>query len=358
LHETARDAHLPAARSSTDIFDVKWVLLLVLGVSPAPAFVQGQAPAGPLPPLPLIQLDERRPAADPAALASRIFDLNYLATERTGASTVGGDVGGPGSAATATVSSLTRGDVFAGLSGGVQGLLSERGTFTVDRKAGLLQVTDLPDRLDRVAEYLEAVRDRVYRQVEIDVRIVEVELAAGAQALDWDALSRAGAGAAPGQPAAARAAVRVADAAAFVAALRMQGSVSLVASPRLLSLNNEPAIVRAVTTALPPRDGAAGMSDGIVLSVTPRISADGLVTLSLSPIVAVPAAAADAAPQTRTVHEVDTVAQVTSGETLVVAGVSRDRPVAPRSGWFGRTTPATRARTELLILMTPRIVAP
>ena len=52
----------------------------------------------------------------------------------------------------------------------MQTLLSERATFNVDRKAGLLQVTDFPERLDRVALYLDAVQDRVHRQVQIDAR--------------------------------------------------------------------------------------------------------------------------------------------------------------------------------------------
>ena len=37
-------------------------------------------------------------------------------------------------------------------------------TFNVDRKAGLLQVTDFPERLDRIGVYLDAVHDRVHRR--------------------------------------------------------------------------------------------------------------------------------------------------------------------------------------------------
>ena len=80
----------------------------------------------------------------------------------------------------------TKTDVFDDLANGVRTLLSERATFNVDRKAGLLQVTDFPERLDRVAIYLDAVQDRVHRQVQIDARVIEVELndekAAG---IDW-----------------------------------------------------------------------------------------------------------------------------------------------------------------------------
>ena len=48
-------------------------------------------------------------------------------------------------------------------------LLSPDAVFNIDRKAGLVQVTDFPERLDRVALYLDTVHDRVHRQVQIDV---------------------------------------------------------------------------------------------------------------------------------------------------------------------------------------------
>ena len=74
------------------------------------------------------------------------------------------------------VATTTRGDVFVELTAGVRALLSPQATFNVDRKAGLLQVSDTPERLDRVAVYLDAVQDRVHRQAQIDVRVLEVTL--------------------------------------------------------------------------------------------------------------------------------------------------------------------------------------
>lgn len=296
----------------------------------------------------------------PRALTTRIFDVNYIATERAAASKVGGDLGAPGTTASASVSSTTRTDLFADLAKGVQSLLSERATFSVDRTAGLLQVTDFPERLDRVAEYLDAVQDRVHRQVEIDARIVEVELTdETALALDWDALARtvAGAGQDPAMVARAeRAGLRVTDTAAFMTALGSQGKVSVVANPRLLALNNEPAIVRAVVAgAAQPEGTVAAPAEGFVMSVTPQISADGIVMLSLSPIVVTRTPATDSALERRAIHEADTLARVANGETLVISGFVRERAVPARGGWFGRNTAATRARVAVLILLTPRI---
>jgi type II secretory pathway component GspD/PulD (secretin) len=249
---------------------------------------------------------------------TRLFDINYIATQRNGDSSIG-TAGVSREAPFARVSSATSSDLFADLARGVQTLLSEHAAFNVDRKAGLLQVTDLPERLDRIAVYLEAVQDRVHRQVQIDARVVEVELnddhAAG---LDWAALAQ------------------TRDLAAVMAALAAQGKVSILANPRLMALNNEPAIIRTT---------------GLTVSVTPQIATDAMVMLSLTPILPAPMTA-----------EADTLARVADGETIVISGFSRDRETKERKntgltgGWFGRSTVITKKRVELVILLTPRVL--
>ena len=197
----------------------------------------------------------------------------------------------------ATVSSSTKTDVFAELGNGVRTLLSERAAFNVDRKAGLLQVTDFPERLDRVAVYLDAVQDRVHRQVQIDARVVEVELndekAAG---VDWTAVAADRWASRPGasgrRHAASLTGLRVTDVRELLALLAAQGKVTALANPRLLTLNNEPAIVRTDS-----RDASASRR---------RLRRTAIVTLSLSPIVKAPAVA-----------ESDMLARVADGETLV-----------------------------------------
>ena len=95
----------------------------------------------------------------------------------------------PRALSSASVSTVTRRDLFADLTKGIQTLLSDRATFNLDRKAGLLQVTDFPERLDRIADYLDAVEGRVQRQVAFDARIVEVELKdSAATGVDWASL--------------------------------------------------------------------------------------------------------------------------------------------------------------------------
>ena len=270
---------------------------------------------------------------------TRIFDLNYIATERVGTSTVGAE---GGSRTSATVMSSTKTDVFEDLANGVRTLLTEHATFNVDRKAGLLQVTDFPERLDRVAIYLDTVQDRVHRQVQIDARVIEVEPTdANASGIDWAGVAAKMSGAPTADvPVATRRTMnglRVTDMAKLLGLLGEQGTVTVVANPRLMTLNNEPSIVR---------------TEAMSFSVTPQISGDSVLTLSLTPIVRSPA-----------VIESDMLARMIDGETLVISGFTRDREVRERKavglsgGWFGRGTVVTHKRVELVILLTAKIIA-
>ena len=247
---------------------------------------------------------------------TRLYDISFVAAERVGSTSVGGDVAG-GSSARVTTSAKT--DVFADIAKGIPTILSDKGTFNVDRKAGLVQVTDFRERLDRVGFYLDAVQDRIQRQVQVEARVLEVELNdEKAVSLDWTALRGAR------------------DLDRVMAALTAQGKVTTLASPRLSVLNNEPGLVK---------------TDAITLSITPQISPDSVITLSLSPMVAAPQALSS-----------DMVARVADGETIVIAGLGRDRETRERKavgmtgGWFGRATVVTKKHVELVVLLTPRIV--
>jgi MSHA biogenesis protein MshL len=266
---------------------------------------------------------------------TRIFDINYIAAARSGASAV--TAAGPAGRSTATVSTSTQTDVFDDVAAGVRTLLSKDGAYNVDRTAGLLQVTDAPERLDRVAQYLDAIHERVHRQAQIDVRVLDVELAdTKAAGIDWDAVaSRIAAPIGGAQPAVTHAAftgMRLTDLSRLTAALAAQGSVSVLGSQRLLTLNNEPAMVRTETAAF---------------SVTPRIAGDASFLLSVTPLLTAPS-----------VIEADMLARVADGETLVLRGFTRDREHREQknSGWFRRETVVTHRTIETVILLTPKIV--
>ena len=236
-------------------------------------------------------------------LETRMYDISFLAVDRAVATSVGLDAGGGVARVTTTTG---KADVFADIAKGIPTLLSEKGTFNVDRKAGLVQVTDARDRLDRVGVYLDAVQDRVQRQVQIEARVLEIELNdEKASALDWTGLRQ------------------TRDVEKVIAALAAQGAVKLLANPRVQSMNNEPGLVS---------------TDAVTLSITPQISSDGIITLAMTPVVATPAPL-----------QADMVARVADGETIVIAGLGRDRESRERKS-------VTRKHVELVVLLTPRIL--
>jgi type II secretory pathway component GspD/PulD (secretin) len=262
---------------------------------------------------------------------TRLYDLNFLNVERTWQRSVKPDD------ETTLISRVAEGDALADATAGVQTLLSDAGRVHVDRRAGLAQVTDYPDRLDRVGAYVEALHIRGLRQVRLQTRVLEITLK-GSSSIDWQAVrSRLGL---PERSLTAGVAV---DPAALQTVLAAQGDVDLVASPDLVTLNNEPAIVRMAS---------AGPSM-LTLTVIPQVSADGIVQLSLSPSWTTRTASASArageAPPMAT-SQADTVVRVMDGSTVMMSGFLHPEERTTAGGGFARET------KEIVVLLTPTVV--
>lgn len=278
----------------------------------------------------------------PRELETRFYNIDYVVTQRNGTRSILGIRGD------VALSSTESPSVYTELADGVKSLLSADGRMSVDRAAALLQVSDRPSRLARVEQYLETVMQRVGRQVQIEAKVIEVELRDEFRdGLDWRVLLSGVTDSVTATETLATAtqdsltlARNVADFSALLKGLAAQGIVNVLSSPRIIAMNNEPAIVRAGI-----QDGRS-LTDGIVLSVTPQISADGIIHLSISPSVTgrtitTSSRRGKETPVT-TVREADTLVRVRDGGTVVIAGLLQER--------------ADRRKTDLVILLTPTIV--
>lgn len=255
----------------------------------------------------------------PRRTETRLFDMNFLAVHRTWQRTLNA-----GDSTLAT--RVPDVDVMEEAAAGIRGLLTPQGAVHVDKRAGLAQVTDYPDRLDRIATYVEALQVRGSRQIRLQARILQITPSSAA-GVDWHMVRQQ-----IGVPAAGAAAGVMADSATIQRALASQGDVELLAAPDLLALNNEPAVVHASTPA-----------SSLTLTVVPQISADGVVQLSVSPSWSSGTADANGARA-----DADTVVRVANGSTAVIAGLLRSA-VVPGGA------PAAR---ELVVLLTPTVVNP
>jgi MSHA biogenesis protein MshL len=255
----------------------------------------------------------------PRELETRLYSVDYVSAQRSVRSR----------AATAgTGSPNVVPDLYDDLAEGVRSLLSPGGRMNLDRAAALLQVTDTPSRHARVENYLETVMLRATRQVQIEATLIEVELRDQFSAgIDW--------------PAALGKLTRPVDASALLKALAEQGSVNVLARPRVTAMNNEPAVMRMGT-----QEGQT-LTEGVALSVTPQISADGIINMSINPSITERTGAATSRLGENvpiiSVREADTLVRVRQGETIAVAGLMSEK---------------SSRKIELVILLTPTIMFP
>jgi MSHA biogenesis protein MshL len=311
--------------------------------------------------------------------------------------TSGGSGGGGGGGSSSSVGGSDAPDLFGDLQAGILNLLSPDGKFNLDRTAALLQVTDRTSRLDAVEQYLDAVMLRATRQVQIEAKVIEVELRDEFSAgINWKnvlgsltnsvTVSQT---AAPATSGGFTLGLNIGDFSALLNAFATQGKVNVLSSPRVTAMNNEPAIMRigtqdvyfTTTTQVNPETGQIlqstvtpqSLTEGVVLSVTSQISADGIIHMSINPSITERTGQAtsrlgDSVPIV-SVRETDTLVRVRAGETIVIAGLMQDRatldsakvPVMgdlPLVGNLFKRTEKRRTKTDLVILLTPTIMGP
>lgn len=343
-------------------------------------------------------------------LETRRFDLNYVVTRRSGSRTLAASnsVTASGSGmmpdgiansqgSSAQVTGVDAGDIFSDLAVGVQTLLSPGGKFNMDKKAAMLQVTDYPDRLDQVQLYLDAVHNRATRQVQIQAKVIEVVLSEEFSAgINWNLVVRRAGDAvsvtqrvAPTSSGTVTVGLHIKDFTGLLNALATQGKVNVMSSPTVNALNNEPAIMRVGTQDVffkttAQTDAVTGrilqttvepqsITEGVVLSVTPQISGDGMINMSISPSLTERTGEAtsrfgDTVP-ILSVRETDTLVRVHENETIVIAGLMEERmrreerkvPFMgdlPGVGRLFRSEVTNRRKTDLVILLTPTVMTP
>jgi MSHA type pilus biogenesis protein MshL len=290
----------------------------------------------------------------------------------------------------------------------------------INPQAGVIMIHAEPAVLDEAASYIGAVEGSVQRQVLIEARVVEVTLAKDHQlGVDWAAaLTPSGfAGLLSNALGVAHPSIGLSTGSALnqnvnasmgkfqysigngkvgvvMDALSRQGQLRVLSSPHISAMNNQKAVIRVVreevfftqTSLVSQSVGPTVTTEnienlivpiGVVLDIIPQIAADGEITLSINPSISelvevrTFSSKAGEAVSTQPVidrRDLDTVAKVHSGETVLIAGIMRERKSEDLRGvpWlmnlplvgnaFRRTEQST-ARTELVIFITPTLIS-
>jgi len=367
---------------------------------------------------------------------TRIFSLQYVNLVRTGSSsasaqigaggggfgtrgvrggiTTGGDTTGSrvdgGDSGQTTVNTSTDTDLWSDIESNIGDILSPNGKVVVNKQSGNILVTDFPKVLDRIASFLERIEGSVQRQVIIEARIVEVSLDGEYKfGIDWSAIAKAGAlqgsvagrifsqSLAPTDANDFQIGVTSTDFETVLKVLSTQGEVNVLSSPKLTTLNNQTAILKAATedvfflteTERIPIAGGGGFESittvtprtvtiGVVLSVTPQISSDGYVILHIRPTVSrsteersiIVADGKDATKITVPVldiREADLIARARSGQVVVIGGLMQEEKIdierkvpflgdLPVIGRLFRETEQESKKSELVVLLSSTVM--
>ena len=189
-------------------------------------------------------------------------------------------------------------------------------------------------------------------------------------------------------------AVNTSSFASYVEALETQGKTTVLSSPRISTLNNQKAVIKAgddeyfVTgvsnNTLVGNVGSSASNldlapffSGVALDVTPQLSEDGTIILHIHPTVSNVTAKilsvtannqANSLPLAFSeVREADTVVKATSGQLIVIGGLMQVNRTAqdyrvpvlgdiPLLGNLFRSQQKTSLRSELVILLRPIVV--
>jgi MSHA biogenesis protein MshL len=297
---------------------------------------------------------------------TRLFRINYLPGRRVGSSelsiasaaqanTGSANAGGAGStASTATTTSGSGGsaiatssvrttsdaDFWKEVTDSLTSLIGKENgrSVTINPGAGVILVRATPAELRQVADYLRAVQVTIERQVMLEAKIVEVQLAKGSETgVNWGlfrsqgmngghlgaigmvpgvsltgtSLSNSNVTVTPGSGVSTTAsgkgfyglALQTPNFSALLSFLETQGNVQVLSSPRIAALNNQKAVLKvgsddtfvtSVTNNITVINNTAVNSptvatktyfSGISLDVTPQIDDNGTVMLHVHPAI-------------------------------------------------------------------------
>ena len=368
----------------------------------------------------------------PRKLRTEIFDVDYLNISRDGSTETsvaisaisasggsGGEAGGESANAGAgqntsgtKIVTTNATDYWTNLETTLNAIVgsSDGRAVILNPHASIIVVKALPKELSRVRRFLERAQVNVTRQIILETKIIEVTLNDDYEAgINWEQLGNQASyannvSAFDSTPTIQgvvengeifSSVVVINDIFRLLAFLETQGSVQVLSSPRVSTVNNQKAMIRvgtdeffvtgvksnttasAATTTTSPEIELTSFFSGISLDVTPQISRDGAVILHVHPLVStvqdqqkiftIGSDEYDLPLALREIRESDSIVRAHSGEVVVLGGLMQEttiqvdgkRPLLgdiPILNMFFRTKSDRKTKKELVILMRPVVV--
>lgn len=290
-------------------------------------------------------------------------------------------------------STLERSTLGPQLTGSVIKQLEEEVTIIGDEKSNKLVISSAPRFTETVLSIVREL-DAAPPQVMIQVLLAEVtidsennwgaDLKIGPFGGDNYATSLLGAGAGVGTAIGVpNLSVSSADFSLLIRSLQVQGKLEILSNPQLLVSNNQNASIQvgenvAIVQGVERTPQGNTRSDvkrqdvGVIVDVTPTISADGFVRMEIKPEIS------QVSGKTTQISEdfvapiidkrtLDTIVTVKDGQSIVIGGLlqtndmARDTKVPglgdiPLLGNLFRSNDKNNTKTELMVILTPRVI--
>jgi len=287
----------------------------------------------------------------------------------------------------------------------------------VDPEAGLITVTGTPQQIRKVSRYISAMAKQVKQQVLIDVKILSVTLNNDKQTgIDWnqlyglqdftmntiamtqrnlsewkssgdkitDAKYASGTRPSNAQLFEARGHKTISDLIRF---LKTQGNVKTVSNPKVMTLNNQPALISVGKELFYKTKSSSTSKDssgetttnetidsvfaGILLDITPEIDKRGMITLKINPSISetdgpIGSSGTRTMPPDLIRRQLSTVIKVRNGKHAVLGGlistaessIDSSVPLISKIPLLGKAFQRSRKikkTEELVIIITPKI---
>ena len=273
-------------------------------------------------------------------------------------------------------------------SGILSNLLSESGTIKTDARTNSLIITDAETNVKEIEQFVKKI-DSPTPQVMIEATILETNYDyTRTLGIDWqiqkklaettyDAHISLGAGAETGGIF-SLGTLAADQFATVIEALEAKTETTILSNPRIATLDNQEAkitvgkslpILTTTTSEGVVTTSTTYIDTSVSLTVTPRITPDGDITLALNPKVtdSLGIDAATGSPILAT-SEAQTTVLVKSGQTVVIGGLLKEtKPTSitkvpilgdiPILGWlFKKKITGPIEKRDLLIFITPRVI--
>lgn len=351
---------------------------------------------------------------------TKTFKVDFLDSPRTSNSNVNVAVGGSGGVASvsggntgANIAVKETFDFWKGLEENIKGILDDKEkNIVINKKAGFVTIRGDYSQLKQVEAYIEKLLTTLKKQVIVDVKVMSVTLDnSNKVGIDWTQLSggfiNSGVSSTATTTGTAQTVSGITNEAAlipgtnswtvsqnsfnvniFLDFLRSYGETKALSNPKIMAMNNQPSLISVgdnvnygITTSV-VNNGTTSESFklkelfiGVLLDITPQIDDNGYVTLKINPSISDFRFAEDATskenrilPPDTVSRRISTVARVKDGGVIILGGlISNTKGKTqnkvwllgdiPFLGWLFKSEDITDITTEIVFVLTPRIVS-